>query len=105
MELYDRRGWFILIVALLLHFFSKYFSMPGMFTFVPFIETLPDAAVFVIGRVLTPLLFSGVGLVVMIVYLKRTDHREAFAAYVAFALVDIVVSLLIYVPTLLSGNW
>jgi len=104
-ELYDRRGWFILIVALLLHFFSKYFSMPGMFTFVPFIETLPDAAVFVIGRVLTPLLFSGVGLVVMIVYLKRTDHREAFAAYVAFALVDIVVSLLIYVPTLLSGNW
>jgi hypothetical protein len=104
-ELDDRRGWAILIVALLLHFFSKYFSMPGMFIFVPFVETLPEAMVFVIGRILTPLLLSGVGLVVMIIYLKRAEQRGAFGAYIAFALVDIIVSLLVYIPTMLGGSF
>ncbi len=104
-ELYDRRGWAILAVALLLHFFSKYFSMPGMFTFVPFREMLPEAVVFAVGRILTPVLFSAMGLVVMFIYLRRAEHRNAFAAYIAFALVDIIVSLLVYIPTLLGGNW
>jgi len=104
-ELCDRRGWAILVVAILLHLFSKYFSMPGMFTFVPFIETLPDPVIFVIGRVLTPVLFSGVGLLVMLIYLRRAEYRGAFAAYIAFALVDIVVSLLVYIPTLLGGGY
>lgn len=104
-ELRDRRGWIILIVALLLHFFSKYFSMPGMFIFVPFIDSLPQTLVFVVGRVLTPLLLSGVGLFVMIVYLRRGEgYRGAFGAYIAFALVDIVVSLMVYIPTLLGGG-
>jgi hypothetical protein len=104
-ELDDRRGWAILIVALLLHFFSKYFSMPGMFVFVPFVETLPEAMVFAIGRTLTPLLLSGVGLAVMIIYLKRAEQRGAFGAYIAFALVDIVVSLIVYIPTMLGGSF
>ncbi|MBU0491944.1 MAG: hypothetical protein KKA73_26555 [Chloroflexi bacterium] len=103
-ELNDRRGWIVLAVALALHLFSKYFSMPGMFTFVPFIDVLPDAVVFIVGRVLTPLLFSGAGLLVMLVYLKRSENPGAFGAYIAFALVDIVVSLLIYIPTLLGGG-
>ena len=105
MELDARRGWASLAVAILLHFFSKSFSMPGMLGFVPILEALPEIAGIIVGRLLVPVLLSGLGLLVMAVYLKLADHRGAFGAYMVFALVDIVISLLVYIPTMLTGGY
>jgi len=92
-----------LVIAVLLYQFSKLFLMPGvLFTYAPFLDSLPEQLhiVSVLGTLLFTFLL-GVGGVLL--YFRRTAYRSLFVAYVIFVLTDSLLSLVIYMPAWIGG--
>jgi hypothetical protein len=101
-ELITRRAWIALGIAILLGFASKLLVFPGLLSYVPFLNFLPSRLAIILSRWLLPSFLTGIGILVMVLYLKRKRSLSLFSAYFVCALADSILSLAIYVPTLLG---
>ena len=102
-ELLTKRAWLALGIAILLLLTSKLFIYPNLLSYFPFLTSLAPQLVAFLSRWLFPTILTGVGVAVMFGYLKRSRSRSLFMAYFIGALTDCLLSLAIYVPTLM-GN-
>ena len=101
-ELLTKRAWLALGIAILLLLTSKFLIFPNLLSYLPFLTSLsPQLAAF-FSRWLFPAILTGVGVTVMFGYLKRSRSRSLFMAYFIGALTDCLLSLAIYVPTLMG---
>jgi len=90
------------VVAILIYLFSKLFLMPAVLFYAPFLDRVPESLQFipVLGTLLLTLL-AALGAVWL--YFRKRPYRSLFASYLIFVAVDVLLSLIIYVPRWLAG--
>lgn len=86
-----------LLIAILLYLFSKFFLMPGVLFYAPFVDRVPESLQYVpvLG---TLAITTCAGLGAMALYFRKRQYRSLFVAYLLFVVTDAVLSLIIYVP-------
>ncbi|MBC7262763.1 MAG: hypothetical protein H5T64_00220 [Chloroflexi bacterium] len=97
----DRRGPRVaLVIAIGLYLFAKLFLMPSVLFYSPLLDMMPrqyEALAIVAVPLLTFLISCGA----LVIYYKRSEYPTLFGSYLIFILTDTMLSLLIYVPTML----
>jgi hypothetical protein len=96
-EVSDRRGQIALGVAMLLHVGGKQLFFPSLLARFSFAPLLPSSAGLFLGRWILPLLLAALSAVVMWAYLKRARSPSILIAYLIYAAVDALLTLVIYV--------
>jgi len=98
----DRRASQVaLVVAILIYLFSKLFLVPAVLFYAPFWDRLPANLQF-ISVLGTPLFTLLVALGAVYLYLRRSQFKSLFPAYLIFVITDSLLSLIIYIPTWLA---
>jgi len=94
----DRRGTQIgFAVAVLLYVAVKILLLPGLFIGTPFLHQVPAAWAVVLG-IAVPSVLLVIALAVVYLYVRRAERATIFAAYLFFALTDVVLTLVLYSP-------
>jgi hypothetical protein len=98
-EVASRRGWLGLGVAMFLHLLAKLFLFPSLlsrFAFASLLQPSP-ALGFLLGRWLVPLLLAILSAGVVWIYVRRARNRSILVAYLIYAAVDSLLTLILYV--------
>jgi hypothetical protein len=102
-EVGQRRGNMSVVLSMLLHLLGKLIFLPGSLVRSPFSALASPLLSLVLGRWLLPLVLAGVSAVLLRLYLKRGHSQSIFAAYFIFAVVDSILTLLIYILPLMGA--
>lgn len=86
-----------LVIAILLYLFSKFFLMPGVLFYAPFVDRVPENLQYVpVLGTLAVTTLAALGAVAL--YSRKRQYGSLFVAYLLFVVTDAVLSLIIYVP-------
>ena len=100
-DLRTRTGWVGLTIAVLLYVLSKMLAVPAFLRYAPFLDAV--APQFEDGIVFGfPLLIAAISLLLMGVYIRRSDRKATWLAFVLFAATDSLISLVLYIPNVIS---
>jgi len=101
------RGKIGLAVALLIYLLTKLLMLPSFFSYVPFSAWFPllPGGLSPLLMVGTPIVISGGAAAIAVWFVRRMESRELFVALVAFALPDVLLTLMIYSPSILGMAW
>ncbi len=101
------RGKIGLALALLIYLVTKLVMLPSFFSYVPFSAWFPllPGGLSPLLMVGTPLVISGGAAAIAVWFVRRMESRELFVALVAFALPDVLLTLMIYSPSILGMAW
>lgn len=96
-EISDLPGLRALGVAMLLQLGAKLLLFPSLLSKFPFSSPLSPSLGLLLGRWIFPLLLAAISAGPVWVYLKRGRSQSIFVAYLIYAVVDSLLTLLIYV--------
>jgi hypothetical protein len=97
-----RRAWLALGLAIFLLLLSKIIAFPTLLNYIPFLHLLPPRIAPPLTRWIIPSLITTISVGIMFGYLKWGKSESLFSAYFVFALADGLLSLLLYIPTLVG---
>ena len=84
-------------LAIVLYVSVKILLLPGLYVGTPFLHQVPPGWAIVLG-IAVPTLILGMALAAVYIYARRAARATIFAAYLVFALVDVVLTLVLYSP-------
>jgi hypothetical protein len=84
-------------IAVVLYVGVKILLLPGLYAGTPFLHQVPPGWAVALG-VTVPTLMLCVALAAMYLYVHRAERATIFAAYMVFALTDVVLTLVLYAP-------
>lgn len=97
----DRRGPRVaLVIAIVLYLFAKLILMPSVLFYSPLLNIMPrryENLAIAAVPVVTFIISCGA----LVLYYKRSEYPTLLGSYLIFVLTDTILSLLIYVPTML----
>jgi hypothetical protein len=96
-EVSDPRGRIALGAAMLLHLVGKVLFFPGLLAQVPLSSLLSPLPSQLLGRWVLPLLLAALSAGAMRLYLRRARSESILIAYLVYAIVDSLLTLVIYV--------
>jgi hypothetical protein len=96
----DSRGPIALGMAIAVHWACKVLLFPAMLSRGPFASLSSPLWGMLLGRWLFPLLLAVLSAGAVWLYLRRRRHQTLFVAYLMFAAIDSVLTLIIYVSPL-----
>lgn len=100
-DLYTRAGRVGLGVTVLLYLLSKMFAVPAFLASAPLLDVVrPEMRDLVLFGL--PALLAALGLLAMTVYIVRSQRKAVWVAFLWFAVTDSVLSLVLYVPTVIG---
>ena len=90
-----------IIVAIIIYIGAKWLLMPGLSAGTPFLYRVPLelATTLVIGVPILILLLAVGGIVL---YTRRSEHSTIFVGYLIFALIDGILTVVLYAPGLFN---
>jgi len=100
-EISDPHGRRALGLAMLLQLGAKVFFFPDLLSRSPFSSLLSPPLGLILGRWIVPLLLAALSAGVVWAYLKRGRSQSIFIAYLIYAAVDSLLTLIIYVTPLM----
>jgi hypothetical protein len=100
-EISDPHGRRALNLAMLLQLGAKVFFFPDLLSRSPFSSLLSPPLGLILGRWILPLLLAALSAGVVWAYLKRGRSQSIFVAYLIYAAVDSLLTLIIYVAPLM----
>jgi len=91
-----------LVAAIVLYLLSKFLLFPALLWYAPYLDAVPTAweGVLFFGL---PALIAALSLFAMQGYIRRSERKVALFAFVLFAGLDSVLSLLVYMPGAFGG--
>jgi len=100
-DLRTRSGQIGLAIAMLLYLASKLLLVPSFLQYAPFLDVVPTKFQ---GWIIygLPVLIAAIGLLAMAAYAWRSDHKMVLAAFAIFAAVDLILSLILYIPNVIG---
>lgn len=100
-DLRTRTGWSGLAIAIVLYFLSKMFAVPAFLRYTPLLDTIAprfqDLVIFGF-----PILIATISLCMMAVYIRRSERKAVWVAFVLFAATDSLLSLILYMSNVLG---
>ena len=101
-DLRHRAGMVALVAAIVLYLLSKFLLFPALLWYAPYLDAVPTAweGVLFFGL---PALIAALSLLAMQGYIRRSERKVALFAFVLFAGLDSVLSLLVYMPGAFGG--
>jgi hypothetical protein len=87
--------------AVLIYLVAKFVIVPSFLLYVPGLDQMPEqlSSLLVLG---VPLLILGVALGAVYIYWRRAERATLFPAFFVFILTDVVLTLIIYSPSIFS---
>ena len=85
--------------AVLVYLAAKLILLPSFLLYVPGLDQVPEqfASLLVLG---VPLLIMGIALGAVYVYQRRAEHATLFPAFFVLVLTDVVLTLIVYSPSI-----
>ena len=101
-EISDPHGRRALGVAMILQLGIKIFLLSDLLSRSPLVSMLSPLPSLILGRWIVPVLLAAISAGVVWVYLKRAQSQSIFVAYLIYAAVDSLLTLIIYVTPLMG---
>lgn len=101
-EISDPHGRRALGVAMILQLGIKIFLLSDLLSQSPLVSMLSPLLGIVLGRWIVPVFLAAISVGVVWAYLKRTHSQSIFAAYLIYAVVDSLLTLIIYVAPVMG---
>lgn len=85
------------VVGVLIYVSMKVLLLPGLFSGTPLIQLVPRAWTTVVG-IAVPVVILALALLSVLIYLRCAERATIFVAFLVFALVDVLLTLVLYAP-------